>query len=123
MHTFFQQKGIHTFIINQKTPKNKWQDKLVCVNRDLVSYGYPHKTNFTYQISSLWRANEIVVNALKTTSFNREDREDNMLVVVGMSAVWRADGAMPQFFVKRDGWWLPPPLLRLVSFVCISLYI
>ena len=46
-----------------------------------------------------------------------------MLAVVGMSVIWRARGAMPQFFVEKDSECLSSiPFLFLVSFICIFLY-
>lgn len=50
-------------------------------------------------------------NALKIISFNRDDWEDYILVVVGMSTALRASRIMPQFFTEKD--MHPPPLLYI----------
>lgn len=62
---------------------------------------------------------EIVVQALRTITFNREDWEDYMLAAIRMSVAWRARRRMPHFFVEKDDECASPPP-TLYYFLCES---
>lgn len=63
-----------------------------------------------------------MANVLKTISLNGEDWKDCKLIVVGMSATWRACGVMPQFFVEKNSEWLSP-LFCFWFLLCVLIYL
>lgn len=82
--------GILTFIVSHKAPQKNCQDRWLWVNSDFIGLGYPCVPITSDQTPQLLGTSFSLAQALNRIRFKREDWQDCILAVVGMSPTWQA---------------------------------